>query len=186
MDRDSVAAELSTAFPELEEIESESLREKTRSVWVTALARGGWTVADLDDVPASLHLVGTGIGLLAHTRAVTRVALATVDAYEAYYPDGPWYLNRDFVAAGGLLHDVGKVLEYDRVDGEWTKSAAGEYVRHPFSGVALCDAADVPPAVQQIVAFHSHEGNSYERSPESTVLHYADFLNFDPIRATMD
>lgn len=178
-----VTNELQRIFPEFESIDSDELREQTLAVWTEALNRGGWRPDDLHRIPASLHIQQLDIGLAEHTRAVTHVALAAAAAYETYYPEDAYELNRDHIAAGGLLHDVGKVLEYAEGDGEWAKSAEGAYVRHPFSGVALCDKHGIPPEVQQIIAFHSHEGDAYDRIPEAIILHYADFINFDPLRA---
>lgn len=183
MARDSDESEMESVFPELDLIESADLRDRTVAVWTEALERGGWESDDLHRIPASLHLKHLDIGLAEHTRAVTQVALAAADAYREHYPKTAYDLNRDYVITGGLVHDVGKVLEYDRVDGEWQKSAEGKYVRHPFSGVALCDKHGMPPEIQQMVAFHSHEGDAYDRIPEAVVIHYADFINFDPLLA---
>lgn len=183
MANDIDESSIEAVFPELETIEQDELREQTLSVWREALERGGWNTDDLHRIPASLHLTHLDIGLAEHTRAVTKVAVTTADAFEEHYPESSYELNRDHLISGGLLHDVGKALEYAKVDGNWQKSADGAYVRHPFSGVALCDKYGVLPAIQQMVAFHSHEGDSYDRIPEAVVLHYADFINFDPLLA---
>ena len=46
-------------------------------------------------------------------------------------------VNRDYLIAGALLADVGKLLEFEIVDGKPVKSNYGKHIRHPFSGVGL-------------------------------------------------
>ena len=46
-------------------------------------------------------------------------------------------LNRDFIVSGALLHDVGKLLEYERDGAQFRTSPQGKLLRHPFSGVGL-------------------------------------------------
>jgi hypothetical protein len=66
-------------------------------------------------------------------------------------------------------------------DGAFRKSPDGVLVRHAFSGVALADAHGLPAAVQHIIGTHSKEGDPFKRTAEAIVLHFADFMNFDPI-----
>jgi 3'-5' exoribonuclease len=50
-------------------------------------------------------------GLLEHTVSVTRAAIDLAERYALAYPDLRPPLNRDLVAAGAILHDIGRVLE---------------------------------------------------------------------------
>jgi putative nucleotidyltransferase with HDIG domain len=179
---DTDHAAICDLFPAVGYIRDEKLELRTLDVWATALERTERDPTNVDQVPASLQLKGTGIGLASHTRAVTDVALSTVEAYDQYYPADVASPNRDHVVAGGLLHDVGKLVEYAEGVSGWEKSDFGEYVRHPFTGVALCDASGIPATVQHIVAVHSHEGDGVERTLEASIVHHADFLNFLPLR----
>jgi hypothetical protein len=43
--------------------------------------------------------------------------------------------------------------------------------------------ADVPEEVYHIIAVHSREGEGSYRSPEAIVLHHADFIAFETIKA---
>lgn len=51
-------------------------------------------------------------GLLEHLVSVTRVAIDLADRYSQAYPDLKPPLNRDLVAAGAILHELGKVSEF--------------------------------------------------------------------------
>ena len=89
-------------------------------------------------------------------------------------------INRDYLIAGALLADVGKMLEFDKdAAGNVIKGNFGKALRHPFSGVALCYKHEIPPEVMHIVATHSHEGDKVQRSIESIIFHHADFVDFD-------
>ena len=67
-------------------------------------------------------------------------------------------IDLDVVIAGAILADVGKLLEYEKVDGKAVQSDRGKALRHPFTGVHLAMACGVPDAVSHIVATHAGEG----------------------------
>jgi 3'-5' exoribonuclease len=50
-------------------------------------------------------------GLLEHTLSMAKIAVSLAEHYAQAYPELRPPLNRDLVAAGALLHDIGKVLE---------------------------------------------------------------------------
>ncbi len=91
----------------------------------------------------------------------------------------------DAILSGGLLHDVGKVLEYDRKDGKIVKGSFGKFVRHPMSGCALVLEVGLPAEIAHIVAAHSHEGDSGPRSLEANLVHHMDFINFESYKIVL-
>ncbi|MBA7476129.1 hypothetical protein ES707_11508 [subsurface metagenome] len=92
-------------------------------------------------------------------------------------------IDMDTLIAGAILIDVGKLVEYQMVDGQLITSTAGKLVRHPFSGLAIADRCGLPPQVQHIIATHSREGDLGHRSVESIIVHHADFVSFEPFKA---
>ncbi|RMH30233.1 MAG: HDIG domain-containing protein, partial [Planctomycetota bacterium] len=117
-----------------------------------------------------------------HLRSCARQCLAIADVLGEIFGDRV-PIHRDHLLAGALLADVGKPLEFDKVDGRLVKGEFGEMLRHPFSGVAMCYKHGVPPEVMHIVATHSHEGDKVNRSIESIIFHHADFVDFDIAKA---
>ena len=89
----------------------------------------------------------------------------------------------DILIAGAILIDIGKLLEYQILEGKLTTSDAGKILRHPFSGVAIADRFDLPPEVLHIIATHSKEGDLGKRTVESIIVHHADFVSFEPFKA---
>jgi putative nucleotidyltransferase with HDIG domain len=91
-------------------------------------------------------------------------------------------IDVDTVIAGAILADVGKLLEYERVDGRARQSLRGELLRHPFTGVALAMECGVPDAVCHVIAAHAGEGNMVKRTTEAFIVHHADFMSFEPFK----
>jgi len=174
-----VREELRMILPEIELIKDEALQEKVLATWEEALRRGGWEPRDIERMPFTLAKK-VKINFAQHVRSVTRICLAVAETFDEIYK-GKLSLDHDTLLAGALLHDVGKLLEMEEEDGVFRKSADGKLVRHPFSGVALADANGLPAEVLHIIGTHSKEGDPYKRIPEAIILHYADFMNFDPI-----
>jgi len=164
----------SVFFDELEWINDATLREKVVEVWFEAAKRGKWE--SLDDVPFTLLIENSG-KLTDHTKRVTNLAKAIYDQRDEN-------INLDYLIAGALLHDVGKLLEYEIVDGKAIKSNYGKKFRHPVSGALLAKEIDLPDEVILIIYAHSHEGDKCERTPESFIVHHCDFIDFH-IRKSM-
>ncbi len=155
-------------FPEINKIKSRTLRKAVFDVWLLAIRRGKWK--KIDNIPFTL-LIKTKKTLIEHTRIVTRMAMSV--AKERHD------LNMDYVIAGGLTHDVGKLLEYEKKGTKFVKSRYGKRVRHPVSGYGLALEAGLPTEVAHIIATHSVEGDRVKRSHEAILLHHCDFIDFD-------
>ena len=88
----------------------------------------------------------------------------------------------DYLIAGAILIDVGKLLEYEIINGNLSTSSEGKLVRHPFSGVAIAYKFGLPAEVLHLIGTHSKEGDTGKRTVESIIIHHADFVSFDPFR----
>lgn len=172
---------LRSLVPEFDWIQEQGLRQKTVRCWLDAMNRGGWRLEDLDRLPFTLLISDCPVSFRTHVRSVTQMAAAAAKIFNEQYPRGP-VLNLDWVVSGGLLHDIGKLLEYQVEDGRFVKSENGRLLRHPFSGAALAAGHDLPDAVVHIIATHAKEGDSGYRTPESIIVHHADFMNFEPLK----
>ena len=167
-------SDIESCFPELKWISDKSLREKVVQVWKKAADLGKWK--NLDDVPFTLLIEKSG-RLTDHTRRVTTLSKRIMDSREED-------INQDFLIAGALLHDVGKLLEYKIKDGKAVKREYGKAFRHPVSGSKLAWDCDLPDEIVHIIYAHSHEGDNLERSPEAIIVHHCDFIDFE-IRRSM-
>ncbi|MBN2620265.1 HD domain-containing protein [candidate division WOR-3 bacterium] len=162
------AREIKILFPEISKIKSGILRRGIIDAWLLAARRGGWK--RIDKIPFTL-LTSTKRTLVDHTRSVTRMAMAIAMVRRD--------CTMDHIIAGGLVHDVGKLLEYEQRGRKFKVSALGKLVRHPVSGYALVLEAGLPMKIAHIVAAHSHEGDKVTRSQEAIIIHHCDFIDFD-------
>ena len=121
-------SDIKTIFSEeLSWIKDEGLRDKVVEAWKTAADRGNWKT--LEVIPFTLLFENSG-KLTEHTKRMTHLTKAIYDQREED-------INLDFLIAGALLHDVGKILEYEMVNGKVVKGAYGRRFRHPVSGALL-------------------------------------------------
>jgi len=167
-------------FPELGWISDRALADKVIKVWEEAYRRGGWQGDDIHSIPFTLLVGETKITLAEHTRLVTNICRTVAETMKSI---GGIALNHDYLIAGALLHDVGKLVEYRREGDGFQVSRSGKMLRHPLSGMGLAMRGDLPEDVYHIIAVHSREGEGSYRSPEAIVLHHADFIAFETVKA---
>ena len=152
-------------FPEIEWIKDKSLQDKVVASYVDALTTGGWEPDDMDKIPFTLLIPNCPFTYLDHVRGVVRIAKRAMDEFNEIYPrkDPKFRLDNDLLVAGALLHDVGKLVEYEKApNGETVKSEMGKNLRHPFSGT--------------VIALRNG-------CPDGVVVNKADFINFEAVKS---
>ena len=169
-------------LPEIKKISDQDLREKVISCWEEAMTYRQWTVEELRSIPFTLLADDVKITFIDHVRAVCRMCIACDEVLTESHGTNKTSVDRDHLIAGALLADVGKLLEFEKVDGTIVKSDYGQKLRHPFSGVGLAFKHDLPPEVMHVIATHSKEGADEKRSPESIIFHHADFIDFELVK----
>jgi 3'-5' exoribonuclease len=128
----------------------------------------------------SMHQAYLG-GLMEHTLCVVRNALKMADNYPQ--------ANRSMLIAGGLLHDIGKIVEFS-YDKKIAYSDAGRLLGHISIGNAMvechCARMEDFPSAKKVLLQHmilSHHGLMEYGSPkcpatlEALILHHADLLD---------
>ncbi|KOX94102.1 HD domain-containing protein [Haloarcula rubripromontorii] len=141
--------QVTEAFPELDYISSESLRNKVIEAWTLALDRGGWR--DITDIPYAWNI--HDVTNVRHIRGVTRIARESAIEQQEFHGADP---DIDVIVAAALLHDVGKCYEYvDFVEDEKLLDPdpryATEEIPHSLSGYALAHEVGCPLAVQRAI-----------------------------------
>jgi len=139
------------------------------------------TPEDLEKIPFSLLIKDCKITFMNHKRTAVQLAVEMAKIMKKNFGD-EIKIDMDLLIAGAILIDIGKLLEYEIVEGKLTTSSAGKLVRHPFSGLAIAAKFDLSPEIQHIIGTHSKEGDLGKRTVESIIVNHADFVSFDPFR----
>lgn len=171
-------------WPELDWIQDVHLRESTAKTWELALDKSVLTPGDLRSIPFTLLVPGLKVSFMDHKRAVVHIAKEAGEKCNVFFgADLP--VDMDILISGAILADVGKLLEYEMIDGKAVQGSYGKYLRHPFSGVSLAEQCGVPPAVCHIIATHAKEGDMVKRTTEAYLVHHADFMTFLPFQSRL-
>lgn len=107
--------------------------------------------------------------LIKHTVTVTEGCLKIADIVQEEYKIP---INRDYLIAGALLHDIMKIYE-------WKSGAehTGILLDHSFLGVAELYCRGFPEGVVHLIASHFGEhGPTSPRNFEALILHHVDTL----------
>ena len=169
-------------WPEINWIKDEDLKSKTLQAWAYAIEQSPLDPKDLEEIPFSLLIKDCNVSFMNHKRTCVQLAVDIANKMVNNFGD-EIKVDLDILISGAILIDVGKLLEYKKVDGKLTTSDYGKIVRHPFSGVAIAARFDLPAAVQHIIGTHSKEGDLGKRTVESIIVHHADFVSFEPFKA---
>lgn len=168
---------------QLAQIKNRKLREMVVETFLMACKEGGWeSVEEIQKVPFTLLTDTRGIDLIQHTIAVTESAIGLARGQRESYATMPYPIDMDRLVAGGLLHDVGKLVEIQK-DGKggFRKSKNGALLRHPISGALLAGRAGMPLEIVNMIACHAREGEGAPQVPETVLIHQADFATFNPL-----
>lgn len=168
-------------WPEINWIKDEELKTKVLECWIYAIENSVLSPEDLEVIPFSLLIKDCNVTFMNHKRTAVQLSVDIAKKMKENFGD-EIKIDMDLLIAGAILIDVGKLLEYDKVDGKLTTSKAGKLLRHPFSGVAIADRFGLPPEVQHIIAYHAKEGDLAKRNVEAIIVHHADFVSFEPFK----
>ena len=148
--------------------------------------------APLKHLPATTrHFYPFPGGLLDHTLSVTRSSLHLVEKYTVAYPDLKPPLNKDLVVAGAILHDIGRVLEFEGDSSPSVqRTVPGRLVGPLFLGRDLVrdmarELGDVNPELlgllEHLIVAHLNllekDSPRLPLVPECLILHHADSLD---------
>lgn len=184
---------LLAVLPEFTWLNDNALRHSVIATYQEAIQTANLKVEDM----GSLAFFGKGhktsFSYLEYVHEVAGMCNAVVKERHIHYAEQVgyslkgllWSLDYDTLLAGALLHDIGKLVEYELTpDGSTIQSKTGKYVRHPFYGAAIAYKNGVPASIIHIIAMHSYEGDGKFRSPEALAL--IKIINFKMAKARLN
>jgi len=176
---------LEKEFPLLNDVKDNDLKEKAIKLMVSLMTKGnggkGWKDWNM---PFTLNMEFDKKYTLAHhTYWVTKIALESAKVFEEAMGIP---VNQDHMIIGGILHDVGKLMEVEEKDGEYTKDTLYfKQFRHPSYGAMAAKEYGLPDEICHIILTHAGEGNALHRSVEAQIIHRADFIYYGGLRSHM-
>ena len=178
-------AKIREMLPEIGWIKSPEIQKVVIDCYIDALKTGGWDPEDMAKIPFTLLIPDCPFSYKDHVQGVTRMAYAAMNEFNGIYApiDAKYTMDNDVLVAGALLHDVGKLIEYEKVNGETVKSQIGKDLRHPFSGTGMAMRNNCPSQIAHCIAVHAKEGDGTLRSPEAVLINKADFMMFEGVKA---
>ena len=175
-------AQVRAAFPAVDDIQDDVLREGVLQAWVTALTENG--IDDLEALPwlppeqARLDLPDAR--LVPHVNDVVDGAVAVAEVLLGNGDDVA--LALDVLLAGALVHDVSKCYEFDGT----AETDVGRLLGHPHFGVHVVAAAGLPVEVQHVVLSHSHRTAVEPSTLEAEIVAAVDRVAARAIRMRSD
>ncbi len=141
-------------------------------------------------IPAARHNHHAFVaGWLEHTLSVTQTAVYLAEKYARAYPDLKPPLDRGMVAAGAILHDIGKLRELDQRPEGTVYTAEGGLIGHMLLGRDIVrEAAAAAPLPGDLLLRLEHLIIAHQRlpewgspkppmTPEALLVHYADDID---------
>jgi len=114
-------------------------------------------------------------GELDHSVSTTKIALKLAEQFEEAYDIK---VDHDYLIAGALLHDIGKVFILKKEGNQW--SFTGCHMDHADLSGQMLFAAGFPEEVVHIVASHGGDAGQAGAAPrtlEAIIVFHADVLD---------
>ena len=172
-------AQVRAAFPAVERIQDEALREGTLRAWEIAMADNG--VEELADVPwfppAQAKLDVPDETLVGHVREVVDGSVALAETLVSARGDRV-DLSMDVLLAGALVHDVSKLYEHHGHE----ETPTGHFLGHPHAGVHPTMAAGLPAEVVHVTLAHTDRTTVEPATLEAEIVKRVDEVAAAAIR----
>lgn len=165
-------------FPAFHEITDVQLRSQALAAMALAAEKGGWTKETIALCPVTLNWENCKTSWIEHVNAVARLCLLAYGETAEYYQRNGVAFDRNVLVAGALLHDIGKLTEFQLRDGAVTHGGGFELMRHPLSGALLASQAGLPDKIVHLIATHSFEGENSYQTAESRFVRTIDMFVF--------
>lgn len=171
---DEAEAQFREAFPMIDRIEDDELREQTIEAWVMSLRDNDVEdIGDLQWFPPAQEKFDLGeVRGIDHIRDVTELAIAMTEQLAESRAVEP---SLDMVISGALLHDVSKIYEFDGM----VTTDIEDYLGHPHYGIVVAFQVGLPIEIAHIILCHSPQTSLEPAILEARIVETADEVAAD-------
>jgi 7,8-dihydroneopterin 2',3'-cyclic phosphate phosphodiesterase len=120
--------------------------------------------------------LGWNVSFVKHCNSAVRGALSLATLYKEEYGIN---INFDILIAAALLHDVDKMLIYERKGERVEMSELGQKLRHGVYGAHAALDEGLPLEVAHVIATHSPQSGAYPTTVEGAIIQYADLADME-------
>ena len=182
--------QLLNAYPEINLVQDKSLRKLVTDSFLLGIQLGDWdNKGGIENCPVAaegLLCDDCDVTGLVHMRSVADATSRIISCLEPWMNVLGYTLDRDFCLSSALLHDVGKLIEFDRDgDGIPRYSKVGKMFCHTSAGAYIVKKAGGDDAVVHAVLTHSHneapEGHKAYENPELIIVKGCDLASYESI-----
>jgi putative nucleotidyltransferase with HDIG domain len=167
------------AFPAVESIRDDDLREKVLDAWADALDETGWDLEDVPWYPPEQERLGLpDETFVDHVNEVVDASVALAEVLVEHRGDR-LDVDMDVVLAGALVHDISKLYEFDSEGATDVERFFG----HPHYGVYPAARAGLPPEIVQVTLSHTSLTSVEPATMEAEIIRRADQTVASSIRA---
>jgi 23S rRNA maturation-related 3'-5' exoribonuclease YhaM len=166
------------AFPLISEIKDATLKDMVLETWAQVWRESPYK--DLATAPNTSSALGGSQKLVDHVALVGKLALSMAAAMEKVY--GP-KVNRDVLIADVALHDVDKLVMYERKENKVDGTELGKTIPHGNYGALVAFRVGVPREIVSTVLNHSVFASKVDPTTlEGVLLRYSDHAAFQSDR----
>ncbi|MCW4039904.1 MAG: HD domain-containing protein [Candidatus Bathyarchaeota archaeon] len=169
--------DINRTFPEIASIQDPTLRSQVTACWIDAWHQSQY--ATLEDAIFSPQI--PGCRLIDHVRAVTSIAMqiAKVVSQHHHIP-----VNHDYVLAGALLHDIDKLIIYEKTLHDYQQAKILKQFPHGYLGARIAHKHGIPDVIEHLILSHTRQQLIFPTTIEAIIVHYADFADYDALAYT--
>jgi len=161
------------ALPEIANIKDKLLREAVIQIWLEVWQESVWD--SLYDAPKNPVDAGKDDRLIDHTNSVTLGCIEFAKTIKEVYGI---LVDMDHLRVISLLHDVSKLLEYDK-NGQ---TDFGRLIQHGVYGAFKAWEKALPSEVIHSIISHTKKSAVIPSTLEGIILHYIDFADSDVLQ----
>jgi putative nucleotidyltransferase with HDIG domain len=165
------------AFPAITDIQDSTLRSQVTACWIDAWHQSKYPTLEeaifTPQIPACR--------LIDHVRAVTSIAVQIVEVLTQFHQTP---INLDYVLAGALLHDIDKLIIYEKTTQGYQRAKILKKFPHGYLGARIAHKHGVPNAIEHLILSHTRRQLIFPTTIEAIIVHYADFADYDALAYT--
>ncbi|MFQ6074771.1 MAG: HD domain-containing protein [Candidatus Bathyarchaeia archaeon] len=164
-------------FPEIDAIEEPKLREQVTEAWIKAWHTSKYS--RIEDAVISPQM--PQYKLKDHVRGVVKIAVGTVEALEEIHG---FQVNKDYVIAGALLHDIDKIIIFEKRGEVYGVAEVLSKFPHGYIGALIAHEIGLPEDIEHLILSHTVKQIIPPKTMEVIIVHYADCADYDALAHT--